>query len=158
MTSTHILSYAGVFAFYWVWLRLDEELEGGMVDFVQLFMILLGVMSVMVDVVMSKQPQFVLVVAAVMILVADVMIDLPDFVLVVAAMMTDLVESEVVMVAVLILYLLTELLQLVVVVLILHLLAELTELVVLIEVVGDNFFDYGLLLYICHIFWSSHIL
>ena len=28
MASTHVLSYAVVSAFYWVWL--DEELEGGM--------------------------------------------------------------------------------------------------------------------------------
>jgi len=28
MASTHVLSYAAVSAFYWVWL--DEELEGGM--------------------------------------------------------------------------------------------------------------------------------
>jgi len=28
MASTHVLSYAAVSAFYWVWL--DEELKGGM--------------------------------------------------------------------------------------------------------------------------------
>jgi len=52
MASTHVLSYATVSAFYWVWLRLDEELEGDMGDFLQLFVILLGVLSIVVVVVM----------------------------------------------------------------------------------------------------------
>jgi len=79
MASTHVLSYAGVSAFYWVWLRLDEELEGGMGDFLQLFVILLGVLPV--------------VVAAMMIVMADVKSDFPDSMLVVAVVMTELVES-----------------------------------------------------------------
>jgi len=79
MASIHVLSYTGVFAFYWVWLRLDEELKCGMGDFLHLFVILLGVLSV--------------VVVVVMIVVADVMIELSNLVLVVVAVMTDLVES-----------------------------------------------------------------
>ena len=66
---------------------MDEELEGGMSDFLQLFLILLGVLLVVVADVMSELPDLVLVVVV-------VMTDLVESkVLVVAALMTDLVES-----------------------------------------------------------------